>query len=256
MRTSLVIVACLLVGTVAARATSAPALTAEQETKLLPDDGAMGDAFGFSVALSADTALVGAIHNDDHGISSGSAYVFTRSGTTWTEQAKLLPGDGSPGDRFGGSVALDGDTAVINALANDNGHHSGAAYAFVRVDGHWTEQAKLQPTDGAGGDIFGCSIALDQDTVLIGAYKDDDHGTDSGSAYVFTRAGDLWMEQAKLLPDDGARGDNFGVSVALDGRHRRRRGPTRRRQRPPIGLHLCFHPYRERMDATGKALAG
>jgi len=193
-----------------------------QQAKLTAADGAAVDLFGYSVALSGDTILVGARFGDDdiHGDNSGSVYVFTRSGTFWSQQAKLTAADGEAGDEFGYSVALAGDTAVITANADDsevNGVDSGSAYVFIRSGTEWTQQAKLTAADGAEGDLFGVRVALAGDTALIGARLDDDdvNGIDSGSAYVFTRNGDSWKQQARLTAADGGTGDWFGYTVAL-----------------------------------------
>jgi len=186
--------------------------------KLLASDGAAGDNFGCYVSLSGDTALVGAWLDDDHGEMSGSAYVFVRSGTFWTQQAKLLASDGTANDLFGWSVSLDNDTALIGAYwDDDNGNKSGSAYVFTRTGTTWTQQAKLLASDGAVMDYFGYSVSLCGDTALISAPIDDDNGDASGSAYVFTRTGTSWTQQAKLLAADGAFGDNFGIRVFLAG---------------------------------------
>ncbi len=193
-------------------------ITWTQQTKLIAADGAAYDSFGCSVALSGVTALVGAYYDDDKGADSGSAYVFTRSGTTWTQQAKLTAGDGVANDQFGISVALSGDTALVGAhYDDDKGADSGSAYVFTRSGTAWTQQAKLTALDGAAGDYFGLSVALSGDTALVGAYYDDDKGSASGSAYVFTRSGTTWTQQAKLLAADGAAEDRFGFGVALSG---------------------------------------
>ena len=198
------------------------AVTPVEVAKLVADDGATNDFFGFSVALSGDTAVIGAFRDSDDvkGVDSGSAYVFTRSGTNWGQQAKLTATDGAANDTFGGNVALSGDTAVIGALGDDddvNGVDSGSAYVFTRSGTSWSEQAKLSAADGAAGDEFGYSVALSGDTAVIGAARDDDKGNDSGSAYVFTRSGTSWSQQAKLTAADGAAGDVFSISVALSG---------------------------------------
>jgi hypothetical protein len=105
-----------------------------QQAKLLASDGVTGDDFGRSVSLSGDTALIGAYYDDDNGEHSGSAYVFARTGTTWTQQAKLTASDGAADDWFGESVALDGDTALIGAHGDDNnGPGYGSAYVFTRT---------------------------------------------------------------------------------------------------------------------------
>ena len=198
------------------------AVTPVEVAKLVADDGATNDFFGFSVALSGDTAVIGAFRDSDDvkGVDSGSAYVFARSGTNWSQQAKLTATDGAANDTFGGNVALSGDTTVIGALGDDddvNGVDSGSAYVFTRSGTSWSEQAKLTAADGAAGDEFGYSVALSGDTAVIGAARDDDKGNDSGSAYVFTRSGTSWSQQAKLTAADGAAGDVFSISVALSG---------------------------------------
>ncbi len=200
-------------------ALSACAAAPGGDAKLLADDGAEGDSFGFSVALFGDTAIIGAFR-DDHvaGVDAGSAYVFTRSGNLWRQQAKLTAIDGAANDNFGGKVVLSGDTAVIGAIFHDEkGDNSGAAYVFTRAGTAWRQQVKLTATDTAQGDAFGQSLALAGDTVVIGAPHDDDKGDGSGSVYVFTRAGTVWRQQAKLNAADGAEGDVFGISVALAG---------------------------------------
>jgi hypothetical protein len=191
-----------------------------QQAKLTPTDGATADQFGVSVSVSGNTAVVGTWGDDDLGNSSGSAYVFVRSGTSWTQQAKLLAGDGAAADQFGVSVSVSGDTALIGANLDDDDAHgsdAGSAYVFVRSGTTWTQQAKLTATDGAGGDNFGDNVALQGDTALLGVPFDSDLGAQSGSAYVFVRSGTHWTQQAKLLAGDGASADLFGVSVALSG---------------------------------------
>jgi hypothetical protein len=188
-----------------------------QQAKLLPNDGAAGDLFG-APAIDGDTALIGAFGDDDQGSSSGSAYIFTRTGSTWTQQAKLLAPDGAAEDDFGALVSLSGDTALIGApFDDDNGVDSGSAYVFIRTGTSWTYQAKLVAPDAQAGDEFGWSVSLDSDTALIGSVTDDDNGVDSGSAYVFIRTGTTWSQQQKLLATDGTFSDIFGQAVALDG---------------------------------------
>jgi len=189
-----------------------------REPKLLASDGASGDWFGRAVSVSGDTALVGAYLDHDNGYYSGSAYVFKRDGSTWTQQAKLLASDGAANDSFGISVSVSGDTALVGAWGDDdNGTASGSAYVFVRNGGTWAQQAKLLAIDGWAGDLFGVAVSVSGDTALVGAYKDDDNGSDSGSAYVFVRNGSTWTEQAKLLASDGAALDYFGLPVSVSG---------------------------------------
>ena len=188
-----------------------------EQAKLTASDAAGRDRFGNSVSLDGDTALVGAPADDDAGTDSGSAYLFVRSGGVWTEQAKLTAGDAAAGDSFGASVSLDGDTALVGAEADaDAGRESGSAYIFVRSGAVWTEQAKLTVSDAARLDRFGSSVSLDSDTALVGAYRDDDAGSNSGSAYIFVRSAGVWTEQAKLAASDGAADDLFAFSVSLD----------------------------------------
>jgi FG-GAP repeat len=191
-----------------------------QQAKLNAADGAEGDVFGISIALSGDTILVGADLNDEKAVDAGAVYVFTRSGDNWVQQAKLTAMDGAETDIFGVRVALSGDTALISARRDDDdvmGVDAGSAYIFIRTDTTWKQQAKLTAADGAADDRFGRDVALAGDTAVIGAMFQDDKGENSGSAYVFTRSGNLWTQQAKLTAVDGAEGDVFGFSVALSG---------------------------------------
>jgi hypothetical protein len=189
-----------------------------EQAKLLASDGAYQDLFGGSVSISGDYAIIGASYDDDEGDASGSAYIFKRDGTSWTEQAKLLASDGAEQDSFGFRVSISGDYAIIGAPCNDDkGDASGSAYIFKRDGTSWTEQAKLLASDGAEEDVFGDSVSIDGYYVIIGAKDDDDNGDASGSAYIFKRDDATWTEQAKLLASDGAAGDYFGMSVSISG---------------------------------------
>ncbi len=190
-----------------------------QQAKLLPDDGGEEEIFGNSVSICGDTVVVGSRGDADNGIRSGSAFVFTRSGDVWTQQAKLLPADGQPEEMFGSSVSVDHDTAVVGAQRDDdNGFYSGSAYVYTRSDGDWSRQAKLLPDDGAELDFFGVSVSISGDAVVVGSLGDDNtNGEDAGSAYLFTRSGDAWIQRAKFLPSDGTEEDWFGFSVSVDG---------------------------------------
>ena len=190
-----------------------------QEAKLQATDAADNDNFGGSVSIDGDVCIVGALLNDDNGDNSGSAYIFRRStGGSWSQEAKLLPADGAASDYFGYSVSLSGETCVVTASSDDdNGDDSGSAYVFRHSStGSWSQEAKLLPTDGEGGDSFGHSVSLSGDVCIVGASYDDDNGSHSGSAYVFRRGtGGSWAQEAKLLPADGATLDNFGYSVSV-----------------------------------------
>ena len=163
-----------------------PTFPTTQQAKLTDSDSASFDQFGRSVAIDADTALVGAPFEDDEGVDAGAAYVFTRSGSSWNQQAKLTAGDAAARDQFGESVAVDGDTALVGAPLEDGEDlNAGAAYVFIRSGSSWIQQAKLTDRDGFAGDLFGRSVAIDGDTALVGAPNDDDNGTNAGAAYVF-----------------------------------------------------------------------
>jgi hypothetical protein len=189
-----------------------------QEAKLTANDAEAGDQFGGSIALFGETILVGARRDDDNGDESGAAYLFTRYGSDWIQQAKLTAADGEAGAEFGRSVALSDDTAIIGAARDDEkGEDSGSVYVFTRSGTNWSQLAKLTAADGAKGDVFGISVALDGDTALIGADLDDDKGENSGSAYVYTRSKGTWSQQAKLTAADAGNVDIFGVRVAISG---------------------------------------
>ena len=204
--------------------------TVYESAKLMPTDGAEYDYFGGSVAISGDVVVVGAYEDDDRGTDSGSAYVFEKPDTGWSgtvnESVKLLATDGAGGDRFGWSVAISGDAVAVGAYADDHqGADSGSAYVFEKPVAGWSEtvdqSAKLVASDGELFDYFGNSVAVSGDTVIVGAYYDDDKGSASGSAYAFEKpeggwSGTLW-ESAKLLATDGYAGDRFGWSVAISG---------------------------------------
>jgi hypothetical protein len=194
-----------------------------EEFKIPASDGAAVDYFGYSVSISGDVAIVGAVGDDDKGSSSGSAYVYRWDGVSWIEEAKLTASDGARSDQFGYSVSISGDVAIVGAVGDDDkGSRSGSAYVF-RFDGDsWGEEhAKLTASDGAGGDQFGVSVSISGDVVIVGAHFDADAGFRSGSAYVFrfdeTKLEDSWVQEDKLTASDGAARDNFGVCVSISG---------------------------------------
>jgi hypothetical protein len=187
-------------------------------SKVVPSDGAAEDNFGVSVSVSGDAALVGAYRDNAKSTDSGSAYLFSRSGSTWSQQAKLTASDGAVGDNLGISVSLSGDTALVGAYGDDDkGSSSGSAYLFLRSGSSWSQQGKLTAWDGAAEDYFGESVSVSGNTALVGAYRDDDKGGASGSAYLFSRSGSTWSLQGKLTASDGAALDYFGHSVSVSG---------------------------------------
>ena len=154
--------------------------------KLLASDGEVGDEFGVGVALSGDTAVVGAL--------SEAAYVIGRDeggAGNWGEVNKLTASDSEVDDLFGVQVAISGDVAVVGAfLENAGGFQAGAAYIFLRDQGgadNWGEVKKLIASDAEPGDAFGWGAALNGDTIVVGAPRGDDGGSNAGEAYVFRR---------------------------------------------------------------------
>jgi hypothetical protein len=178
-----------------------------EQAKLIASDAASNDSFGYSAEISdnGNTVIIGA-HLEDTNTNSnnGAAYIFTRSGTTWTEQQKLLPSDlETTGGAFGSDVSLsgDGNTALIGRPFADS------AYVFTRSGTTWTEQQKL-----SGSGNFGRSVSLssDGDTAVVSAPNQN-----NGVAYVLTRSGTTWTEQQILSASDGLSNDSFGQSVYL-----------------------------------------
>jgi hypothetical protein len=188
-----------------------------EEAKLLASDGQAGDEFGFAVDISGDAVLVGAPSADNPQNLSGAAYVFRYTGSGWVEEAKLLDAPAPFNGELGRSVALDGDLAVLGAPGRTgNAPQSGTAVVFRKTQNDWTVEAELKSTGAASSDFFGRSVAVAGDTILVGAFGDDETAPGAGAAYVFRNAGG-WSQEAKLRADDGTASDFFGSAVALDG---------------------------------------
>jgi len=202
-------------------------MTMQELNKLTASDARTSDYFGRSVAISGDTAIVGAYYDDDGGTDSGSAYIYLLNHSTglFEQTAKLTASDASTNDYFGSSVAISGDIVIMGAYGDDDGGNlSGSAYLFKKPDGGWIdahETAKLTASDAAASDYFGHSVAISGDTVIVGANQDDVGGGDSGSAYLFEKPlSGGWIDTnqtAKLTASDANTSDNFGVSVAISG---------------------------------------
>jgi hypothetical protein len=225
-----------------------------QQAYLKASNTDAGDRFGWSVALSGDTLAVGAIGeassatgvNGDPGNNSaslaGAAFVFVRSGGVWTQQAYLKASNTDAGDLFGWSAALAGDTLVIGAIGetskstgvngdqrDDSAPGAGAAYAFVRSGGVWTQQAYLKASNAGAVNGFGHSVSLSGETLVIGAPAEasaatgvngnqgDNSAPGAGAAYVFGRTVGVWVQQAYLKASNTGAGDRFGWLAALDG---------------------------------------
>ena len=190
----------------------------KKEIKLTASDAAEDDLFGISVSISGNTAVVGALRDDDGGSNSGSVHVFVRSGAAWSQQQKLTAADAAENDEFSRSVSISGDTVIVGSYMDDDaGGNSGSAYIFTRSGSTWTQQQKLTASDAAMADHFGYSAAISGDTAIVGAVADDDGGSMSGSAYIFTRSGSIWNQQQKLTAADDAGNDWFGNSVSISG---------------------------------------
>ena len=197
-----------------------------QLAKIIPDDGMAGDSFGFSVSIGGDTAIIGAHLDDINGLDSGSAYVFQRDQggpNSWGPVAKISADDGQPGDYFGTSIDISRDTAIVAAALDDNnGADSGSAYIFRRDQGGpdaWGQVARITASDGSAEDLVG-AVAISGDTAIIGTGLDDDNGSDSGSAYIFSRdhgGPDAWGQVAKISATDAESHDEFGYAVSISG---------------------------------------
>lgn len=170
--------------------------------------------FGIDVALDGDRILVGAYRDDTtNGDDAGSAYVFEHSNDQWNQTATLSPEKLSAGDRFGSAVALEGETALVGARADDDAaSFAGSAFGFDHQDGAWKLSDQLTADDAEGGEAFGHALDLDGDTAIVGAWQDD-----PGSAYVFDTTGDDWTQTARLTAENPSTGDGFGFDLDLDG---------------------------------------
>ena len=245
-----------------------------QQAYIKASNTGINDEFGVSVALAGDTLVVGAIGEDSNatGIGgdennndadfSGAVYVFTRSGSTWTQQAYIKASNTDIGDNFGGSVALAGDTLAVGARiersnatgiggdeSNNDASVSGAVYVFTRSADTWTQQAYIKASNTDANDSFGSSVTLAGDTLAVGATGEDSTasgvggnqnintgvGINSGAVYVFTRSAGTWTQQAYIKASNTGIFDEFGVSVAL------------------AGDTLAVGAEREESDATGIA---
>ena len=171
------------------------------------------DGFGRAVDIDGDRAVVTAPWDSD----SGAVYIYRFDGNNWMEEQKLIANDAASGAYFGGSVSINGNTVIVGDPYNDgNGSNAGAAYIFVFDGSNWIQSQKLMASDGAADDYFGNSVAVDNNFAVIGANEDDDNDTASGSAYVFQLADTGWVQQEKLLADEGDQYDRFGTSVAIN----------------------------------------
>jgi hypothetical protein len=194
---------------------------------LTATEGADYDNFGLAVALDGDLALVGSPGDDTAGMNAGAAYLFARTeggADGWGEVKKLVAADAAAGDLFGIAVDIDGDYAVIAAASEDGaGTDRGAVYIFYKDQGGanaWGQVARLRASDAANGDDFGCSVAIDGTTVVVGAEAVAGDTAKEGAAYVFLKDQgglDYWGQAAKLVSDDPGDSDQYGYSVDVSG---------------------------------------
>lgn len=186
------------------------------EQKLSPSDGAFEDFFGYSVAVDDKSIAVGSIGTG----TSGAAYIFTRSGSVWSQQQKVTVPSANAGADLGTSVAIDSDTVLIGADSDGPAvpvNAQGSVYVFTRAAGVWSQQQKLVAEDPQPGDSFGQSVALSGDVAVVGVPFDSSPLNQQGSVYAFVRSGSTWTEQQKLTATGANVMDNFGIGVGVDG---------------------------------------
>lgn len=175
--------------------------------------------FGSSLSQTNDTILIGAQEDNVRGPGSGSVILYTWNGSAWSKPSKLVAKETRAGDRFGCSVGMSGDMAIIGAFGHTNKWKGdGAAYIFKQKGGHWVEVAKLLAEDGDANDGFGRSVSMSSGIAAIGAAGDEHSGVDkSGSGYIFVRQGQKWVQQSKLSPSKVSAGARFGQAVSMSG---------------------------------------
>ncbi|WP_245921683.1 FG-GAP repeat protein [Bowmanella denitrificans] len=189
-----------------------------QQAKLVADPIFADDTIGGKVAVKNDVAMLGVMGRDDKGKDSGAVISFERAANSWTQKQIFTAPDAKPGDAFGQSVALTDNYLVIGAPRNDAlGEDSGAAYIYQRKNGAWRYQSKIIASDGAAKDLFGISVAIDGNTILVGADLHDEKAENAGAVYVYVVNNHQWQQQAKLVASDGGKTDIFGVRVAISG---------------------------------------
>ena len=207
-----------------------------QESKIVAPIRAEFDYFGLSVDISNNYVVIGALFEDEDATNSntksnaGSAYIFKRNGTTWTQEAKIVASDRAVDDNFGGSVSISGDYVLVGAASEDEDatnsntkSDAGSAYIFKRNGTTWAQEAKIVASDRDVNDVFGLTVDIDGDYAVVGAYAEDEDVASSntksgaGSAYVFKRNGTSWTQEAKIVASDRDVNDGFGLAVAISG---------------------------------------
>ena len=178
--------------------------------RLVDPSPSVNGYYGSAVSVHGDYAVVGGDYR--------SVHVYQRSGDTWNKAADLTPSTPTT-DCFGHNVSISDNYAIVGSWNNSAGlaYGTGAAYIFQRSGSTWSQVGMLTASDKQAGDNFGESVAITDQYAVIGAQKDDDKGTDSGSVYVFQRNGSNWVQMAKLVASNGATSDYFGKSVSISG---------------------------------------
>ena len=191
-----------------------------QQQKLLPTTPANDLVFGRSVSIDGDTIVVGAPGEGDPTLAfAGAAYVFVRQGSHWLLQQKLLLPEPRFGDGFGGAVAISGNSIVVTAMGDGDDSFPGSASVFTRdSNGVWTFQQKVRASDHTFDQMYGGSVAISGDTVMVGSeYLAPHHGAGIGAVYVYERVGTVWSEVKKLTSSTWKGGYEFGRYLAIDG---------------------------------------
>ena len=196
-------------------------LQAVTEFNIFEDEIEEFDNFGDAVDIQGDYAIVGVPQADTGGISySGAAYIYKRHGAAWMRQTKLVAGDVTLNARFGCSVGISGEYAVVGAeWAENAGVVTGAVYLFKRDGDQWSQQQKLTPTDAGEYSYFGETVSIDGEYLIAGASYAQAGEVRPGAAYIYKRQGDIWALQAKLTDHDHPDDKNYGISVAINGEY-------------------------------------
>ncbi len=185
-----------------------------QQQRIEASDSETDSEYGVCVAIDGEYVVVGAQRHNSRGANAGSAYMYKRNGTTWTQQQKLLGDDTSTNDRLGHSVSISGDYVVIGAVLEGIG---GSAYIFKRNGTKWNQQQKITSDDIQSGDYFGRPVFISGDYIIAGADQEDTGAIDAGAAYIFKRNGTKWTQEAKLQALDRDSYDRFGNAVKIEG---------------------------------------
>ncbi len=191
--------------------------------KIVAADAAADDWFGVSVSISGDYAIVGAHWEDPGASDAGAAYIYHRTGpdNVWDTGTKIMASDVQAYDYFGISVSISGDYAIVGAYGEDTGgSNAGAAYIYHRTgpDNVWDTGTKIMASDAQGSDWFGVSVSISGPYAIVGAYQEDEGGSNAGAAYVYQRTGEnAWDTETKIMASDAEADDQFGKSVSISG---------------------------------------